>query len=238
MLIAIPSKGRAGKVKSQRVIPSAMVYVPDYEADSYIKAGVRNVVAVPATVRGITATRNWILDHADSEEVVFIDDDIMRAGYIKFFAYSTKHVGMKETELLSEWQKLFDLTREMGFRVWGTSTEGSPRSCYPYKPLSFHGYITASCMGMLNDPALRFDESFPVKEDYEICLRAHQEDGGVVCARYFYWQNSHWVDNGGCKDYRTEQMEMDCIRRLQKMYPGKVRLAPNKQSDYCIQLNL
>ena len=65
MLIAIPSKGRPTGVKSQKVLPSAHVYVPENEIASYNRAGVRNLIAVPNSVRGITATRNWILDNTD-----------------------------------------------------------------------------------------------------------------------------------------------------------------------------
>lgn len=35
---------------------------------------------------------------------------------------------------------------------------------------------------------------------------------------------------------RTQQMEEDCIKRLIKKYPGRVRWAPNKDSRFCIQL--
>lgn len=238
MLVAIPSKGRAGKVKSQVVVPEAVVYVPDYEAESYRQAGCKNVVAIPGEIKGITKTRNWILDNTKERHIVFIDDDVKQAGYVKLFKYNAKQRRLTGEQILTEWQKLFSIIEDMGFRIWGTATEGSLRSVYTYKPFLFRGYITASCMGMINTKDLRFDESFPVKEDYEICLRCHKEDGGVLCARHFFWENSHWKDEGGCKDYRTRQMEKDCIERLKKLYPGQVVDAPNKQSEYCIKLIL
>ena len=78
---------------------------------------------------------------------------------------------------------------------------------------------------------------FPVKEDYELCLSCIKEDGGIVGAQYFYWENHHWKTPGGCRDYRTVQMEEECIRRLVRMYPGNVRRVKRKGSEFCIQLD-
>jgi hypothetical protein len=52
MLVAVPSKGRAGMVRTQTVLPNCSVFVPALEAEAYRKAGSRNVVAVPNDVQG------------------------------------------------------------------------------------------------------------------------------------------------------------------------------------------
>jgi hypothetical protein len=236
MLIAIPSKGRPNLVRSQGIIQEARVYVPENEVESYEQAGVNHVRAVPQMVRGITKTRNWILDHANDRWVVFIDDDVKRAGYVKLNRYKSKFRRLTGDQIIGEWVKLFDITEQLGYRIWGCSTEGSPRAVYPWNPIMFHSYITASCMGIINDGRTRFDESYPVKEDYELSLRCIVEDGGAVCARYFFWENSHWHDEGGCKDYRTRSMEKTMIRKLQRQFPGMVKWATNRKGDYCIRL--
>ena len=82
MLVAIPSKGRAGNVKTLSVTPDAVLYVPQSEQSSY-ESYYREtaIVAVPADIKGITKTRNWILDSTDERYVVFVDDDFEVAGY-------------------------------------------------------------------------------------------------------------------------------------------------------------
>jgi hypothetical protein len=75
-----PSKGRAGGVRTQSVLPDCSVFTPAIEAEAYRQAGVRNVVAVPNDVLGITATRNWILRHSWDRWVVMIDDDVRTHG--------------------------------------------------------------------------------------------------------------------------------------------------------------
>ena len=99
-----------------------------------------------------------------------------------------------------------------------------------------NGKIDGDIMGLVNDGRTRFDESYPVKEDYELCLRCIAEDGGIVAARFLYWHNRHWADPGGCRDYRTQEMERDCIDRLIAAYPGYIRKVTKGGSEFSIQL--
>jgi glycosyltransferase involved in cell wall biosynthesis len=237
MLIAIPSKGRAGVLKSQALITCASVFVPENEVEAYKQGGAKNVVGVPSDIRGITRTRNWILDYSDDPWVVMIDDDLKTAGWCELLPFNGKHRKLTEGQWLGEWGKLFEVTEGMNYRIWGTSTDSSLRAIYPYKPFMFQSYVTASCMGIINSSGIRFDENFPVKEDYEICLRCVKEDGGIVAARYLYWENHHWSGDGGCKDYRTKAMERKAILNLQKLYPGQVDYATDRKGEFCIGLN-
>ena len=236
MTIAVPSKGRAGKTTTQKILPSATFYVPANEVHQY--EGLGEIVAVPIEIRGITATRNWILKNA-GDRVVFIDDDVASAGWVQLHArYAKQRKEPTEAFWLYEFEKLFDVTEQMGWKIWGVKTEAATRSVYPYKPFIFKTYVTASCMGIINDGEYLFDERFTVKEDYEICLRHIVQYGGILGARYLHWQNSHWGDEGGCTDYRTVEIEREAIRMLVEMYPGMIRRAKRKANVFTVQLNL
>ena len=236
MIIAVPSKGRAGRVTTQAVLPSCSVFVPDLEAPAYQRMGAKNVVAVPNEVRGITATRNFILRNTKDRRVVMIDDDVRTQGYRELFERNTMHHNLDETTWLAEFAKLFDLTEQLGYRIWGVATDGAARAIYPYNTFRWRSYVTASCMGIVNDGRTYFDESYPVKEDYELCCRCIVEDGGVVCAQYLYWCNLHWDTAGGCRDYRTQAMEAECIKRLRRAYPGLVRVVQRATSQWAIEI--
>jgi glycosyltransferase involved in cell wall biosynthesis len=237
MMIAIPSKGRPTAVKSKRILPSATVFVPESEARDYERAGVTNVVAVPNPVRGITPTRNWILDNVSDRWIVFVDDDVQIQGYLKLEQFRGRHRKLDESDWIREIVKLFDLTESLKFRIFGVATDGALRSVYPWKPILFRSYVTASFMGIVNDGRTRFDERFTVKEDYELNLRCIKEDGGVVAARYLYWKNSHWKDAGGCAAYRTQLVELRCIKLLAQLYPGMIRRITRGGSSYSIELD-
>lgn len=235
MHVAIPSKGRAGDISSHRLIPSGTLYVPEGEAPAYQKL-YPNVVGVPLEVRGITATRNWILDAVDDRHIVMIDDDVVKAGWHETGSITHKWHSMAEARWLKEWHRLFDVTEDLQYHLWGVENTGDFIAAFPNRPFIFHTYVTASCMGIIND-GIRFDPEFPVKEDYELCLRMIRQDGGIVGARYLFWQNQHWTKAGGCRDYRTQEMEQDCIERLIRMYPGMIRQVKAGKNGYRIKLD-
>jgi hypothetical protein len=237
MTVAIPSKGRPNRVKSQKIIPSARVFVPAIEADSYRHYGVKNVVSVPDSVAGITRTRNWILDQTRDRHVVFMDDDVKASGWFELYPENGKIRHLDERGWLAEFAKLFAITEELNYRIWGVGTDGALRNCYPYKPFLFQSYVTGSCMGLINRPDFRFDEAFPVKEDYELCLRCLRDDGGILAARYLFFSTNHWSDKGGCRDYRTQDMEERATNDLMVRYPGLIRRVTRGGSSYSIELD-
>lgn len=238
MLIAIPSKGRPYKSKSKELLKSAVLFVPESEVEFYKKV-YSDIVAVPNGVKGITATRNWILKNIDDKHVVFVDDDLKKAGYwVDKEPKGRKFIELNDEKVwLDSFQRLFELTESMDYRIWGLKTEGSKISQHDEKPFVFKTYITASCMGIVNDGSYYFDERYKVKEDYEIGLRHIKEKGGVVGARYISWENHHWDKEGGCGEYRDDRMERECINLLIKEYPKYVKRVSRKNSEYTIQLN-
>lgn len=239
MLIAVPSKGRAGLTTTNKILPNlSTFFIPESEYHQY-KGIVKNIECVPKEVQGITATRNWILENSDEQWVVFLDDDAKNVGYNKLEERKTKKIEIRDEGFWAEeFLRYFDLTEQLGFKIWGTRTESSPRGTYPYKPILTKSYVTASCMGIVNDGEYLFDPDFKVKEDYEICLRHIRDKGGILAIRYLHWENEHWTTDGGCKDYRTIEMERDAIKRLIKLYPNMISSAKRKANEFTIKLNL
>ena len=239
MLVAIPSKGRAGQTTTNKILPNiGTFFIPESEYHQY-KGIIKNLKCVPKEVQGITATRNWILKNSDDQWVVFLDDDAKNVGWTKLEERKAIKIEEKsEGFWFEEFLKCFDLTEQMNFKMWGVKTEAAPRSVYPYKPILTKTYLTASCMGMINDGEYYFNEKYKVKEDYEICLRHIRDKGGILGIRYLHWENEHWITPGGCKDYRTMDIEREAIKMLIKEYPGMIRSAKRKANEFTIQLNL
>jgi glycosyltransferase involved in cell wall biosynthesis len=134
MHVAVPSKGRAGMVRTQTVLPDCSVFVPALEAEAYRKAGARNVVAVPNEVQGITQTRNWILRNTRDRWVVMIDDDVRTHGYVKLLERAAMKVTLDAAQWLAEFRKIFEVTEGVGYRIWGVATDGATRAVYPFYP--------------------------------------------------------------------------------------------------------
>jgi glycosyltransferase involved in cell wall biosynthesis len=238
MLIAIPSKGRAGKTTTDRILPNyGTFFVPESEVHQY--GYVKKIVGVPKEIRGITQTRNWILKNTDEKWVVFVDDDVKHVGWNRMDERHAIKIEIKDEGFwVNQFVLFFDICEQIKQKIWGVKTESAPRSVYPYKPIRLKSYVTASCMGIVNDGEFYFDEDFKVKEDYEICLRHIVKYGEILQFGYVHWENEHWSTEGGCRDYRTVDIEKDAIKRLVKMYPGMVRSAKRKANIFTIQLNV
>ena len=156
MLIAVASKSRAGKTTTNKILPNiATFYVPESEVHQY--SYIKNVIGVPKAIQGITQTRNWILKNTKEQKVVMLDDDVKSCGYNQNLAYKTiKHEIKNESFWYEEFVKAFDICQQMNYKMWGVKTEGSPISTHPYKPILTRTYLTASCMGLINDGEFYF----------------------------------------------------------------------------------
>jgi len=191
--IAIPSKGRAGHITSQNIFKSATLYVPENELMQY-SFYKNKLITIPNEIKGITATRNWILKHNHNKNVFFLDDDLQYGGYVERndTKYKVKRV-MQESVYINEIKKLFEVTDQVNSKILGLFTVGNNLTNYAYNPFLFNGVCLGSCMGIINDGTYYFDETFDVKEDYELTLRHLTERGLTVRSNILFMQHEHTV---------------------------------------------
>ncbi len=222
MRICVPSSNRAGKTTTQDFIKGCVFFVPENQATQYRAALPNEIVPVPEKYNGITKTRNFILNHYKGRDVLFIDDDTKEAGLFKEGQRVSFQGGDYTEKLTAEFKRIFDLCRGLGFKIWGVEAGGSKYANHFINPFSFYGIINCSFMGIISDGEFVFDETFEVKEDYEIILRHFKRKGGFLKARHFYWRTEHWGNLGGCVDYRTDQLEEKNIKKLEDRYYGMI----------------
>lgn len=233
--ICIPSKGRGGKLLTTKIFPNAYIYVPESEVNEYKMY--KNVIGVPIEVKGITATRNYILKNNNCN-VLFIDDDLQYGGYIKKDSekYNVKRF-TTESEYLDEFKKLWELTAQLNYKIWGLFTVGNNLTQYSYQPFILHGVVLGSCMGVINDGSYYFNEAYKVKEDYELSMRHIKDLGGILRANYIFMQHEHQKMQGGCRDTNRIEKEKQALKMLLNEYPGWIKEAKHRGSDFAIQLN-
>lgn len=235
--IAIPSKGRAGKVTTSDIFKSAFVYVPESEVEQY-KPFHKNIIGVPDEVKGITATRNYILKSNDCN-IFFIDDDLQYMGFIERTKLKYKVVRLKDEEVaINEIIKLFEVCYQTGSKINGFFTVGNNLTNYSYNPFLFNGVCLGSCMGVINDGEFYFDEDFEVKEDYELTLRHLKEKGVTVRSNVLFMQHEHTQMTGGCRDSNRIEKEKEAINKLVKTYPNWIKSAKHRGTSFAIQLNV
>lgn len=222
---------------SQKIFKSATIYVPNSEVAQY-KIYDNEIIGVPNNVRGITATRNWILKNTQ-QDVFFIDDDFQYGGYVErsIESYKIKRVTDEKT-YIDHISKMFEICYQTGSKINGLFTSGNNLTLYPYNPYIFNGVCLGSCMGIVNDGEYFFDEDYKVKEDYELSLRHITDKGFIVRSNILFMQHEHTQLQGGCRDSRRIEKEKDAIKRLIDRYPGCVKSAKHRGTSFAIQLNI
>lgn len=235
--IAIPSKGRAGIITSTDIFKSAVLFVPESEIKQY-SIYKNEIVAVPNEIKGITATRNWILKNNDCN-IFFLDDDFEYGGYVDRTDEKYKVKRVKEESIyIKEINKLFEITEQSKSKIFGLFTVGNNLTNYAYNPFLFNGVCLGSCMGIINDGTYYFNEEFEVKEDYELTLRHYTERGITVRSNILFMQHEHTQTRGGCRDSNRIEKEKEAIKKLIKMYPNMIKEAKHRGTQFSIQLNL
>tara|TARA_R110000751_G_scaffold213421_1_gene316984 strand:+ start:54 stop:773 length:720 start_codon:yes stop_codon:yes gene_type:complete len=235
--ICIPSKGRAGLITSHKVFKSATIFVPKNEVEQY-KIYSNEIIGVPNEIKGITATRNWILKNTN-KDVFFIDDDFQDGGYVERLTeqYTRKHI-TDENIYIKEIYKLFEMSYQLGSKINGFFTTNNNLTLYPFQPFLFTGVCLGSCMGVVNDGSYYFDEDYEVKEDYELTLRHLVDKGLTVRSNVLFMQHEHTQLKGGCRDSNRIQKEKVAIKNLIKKYPNMIKEAKHRGTSFSIQLNI
>lgn len=235
--IAIPSKGRAGLMTSQEIFKSAIIYVPENEVKQYSIYS-NKIIGIPIEVKGITATRNWILKNNDCN-IFFLDDDFEYGGYVERTDEKYKVKRVKEEKVyIREIEKIFEISEQSNSKIFGLFTVGNNLTNYAYNPFLFNGVCLGSCMGIINDGTYYFDETFEVKEDYELTLRHFTERGITVRSNIIFMQHEHTQLSGGCRDSKRIEKEKSAVKKLIQMYPGMIKEAKHRGTSFAIQLNI
>jgi hypothetical protein len=235
--IAIPSKGRAGIITTTDIFKSGVLFVPESEVRQY-SIYKNEIVGIPNEIKGITATRNYILKNNDCN-IFFLDDDFEYGGYVERTDEKYKVKRIKEESIyIREIEKLFEVAEQSNSKIFGVFTVGNNLTNYAYNPFLFNGVCLGSCMGIINDGTYYFDESFEVKEDYELTLRHFTERGITVRSNILFMQHEHTQLRGGCRDSNRIQKEKLAVKRLITMYPNMIKEAKHRGTQFAIQLNL
>ena len=236
--IAIPSKGRAGLITSQKIFKSATLYIPESELMQYSIYS-NKIVTIPIEIKGITATRNWILKHNHNKNVFFLDDDLQYGGYIQRTDLKYKVLKVIDENIyIKEIQKLFEIAYQSNSKILGLFNVGNNLTNYSYYPFLFNGVCLGSCMGIINDGSYYFDETFEVKEDYELTLRHLVERGISIRSNILFMQHEHTQTRGGCRDSNRIDKEKKAIKKLIEKYPGMIKEAKHRGTSFSIQLNI
>jgi hypothetical protein len=232
IIVAIPSKGRAGNVRSLRPLGAELravtrIFCPESEASLYQErhgAEIASVVAVPDSIKGITRTRNFILEYCEREGerwCVQCDDDAYRWSYFEANT-PTPGIALPDERKLPLLVNFFEMTEDLGTNLFGFQVSDDPKFYREYSPFSFTSPVVGNLMGIVVGDGQRFDERLLLKEDYDFSLQSLHRYRRILRGNKYTWRVEHQETPGGCRSYRTLRAEQDAIETLECKWGSKV----------------
>lgn len=229
-----PSYRRPQRSITQQIYPQVQLVVRESEADSYRENG-NTVVTCPDAAQGnVARIRNYILDNlsADADCIVLMDDDCSGVKtWQKQKAYLLQHEELQEA--CEHWGQL---CRDWGFHYWGVNCVPDKGAYREYTPFGTLQFIGGPFCAHLTSSSIRYDESLPLKEDYDISLQHIRTYGGCLRVNYAHYVVKQAEQVGGCATYRNRERERQQFFALQKKW-GKDVIVRDKQSKRSFDFN-
>lgn len=227
MMILSPSYKRCNGVLTHNWLPTRYC-VHEFEEEDYRDAG-HDVIVIPDDQQGnIAKVRTWMVKYAKGKgekQLLIIDDDVRRMNRWK----DGKNYKMESDEALEFIEMGFHVANEWEVPLWGIQSINDKIAYREYMPFSLTAYCSGSFHGLL-DLAVEYDERFPLKEDFDLCIQLLNKYRKILRFNLIYMTKDDHKNLGGCSSYRTILFEKQQLRDLQKKW-GKKIVKMDDQTD-------
>lgn len=215
-----PSYNRPIKSITQSIYPNVKIVVSESESEAYLE-NENDIIVCPDSAQGsVCRVRNWILDNylSDFDCVIILDDDCSG-----IYRWSNQRKIKLEQDAFEEFCETHSqLAKDSGVYFWGMNCVPDKGAYREHTPFTFLGFIGGPFCGHLKGSQVRYDESLPLKEDYDITLQHIHKYKRVFRVNYAFYVAKQSKQSGGCATYRTLEKEKEQFGLLQKKWGSKI----------------
>lgn len=210
--------------------------VPDGEAADYRLAGARSVLPVPAptgAARYLPVQRNAALDNARDRGVVCVqtDDDLRRLYAPVWPPGDAKPVRVTITWAQAR-KRLIDALGATGAYLAGVNPTTNLLDVINRPETVPYGFVRAAlCAIDARHDVPRFDDTLPLKEDYDYSCRHLATYGALVRCNWLLADYSYGTNRGGVVTYRNPQLEAETMGLLVGRWPQYLRPHHRRQGE-------
>lgn len=223
-----PSYKRPAGVKTLDYIPFCKIWVDESEAGEYREHNPgAEIVACPKGVQGnLCRVRNYILDQEFNngmDVVLIVDDDLHYLEGFEYrdgFAYNRRKIETDDILLFLEKYSL--MAEEIGAKFWGLNCNADAMAFRQYTPFSTVAYIGGPFQCFLRGNRCRYDESLPLKEDYDMTLQQLNLERVVLRLNGYHYICEQSTIPGGCAAIRNREREAQQFDALQRKWGSKI----------------
>lgn len=232
MKLFIPTYKRVKKQKTWEVLPDAIkeftyLVCPESEAKLH-KAVNRQVLAVPDSVKGIAKTRQWILENADDDEILMLDDDQ---------SFRCREAGSYKLRPMvdSDYQDMLDAASETlkEYNAVGISAQAGNNRTFPKSVVApgrmYNMYALNRNFFLDND--IRFD-AMTVMEDFHVTLSMLKMGYSNAILQDWCWGSPGSNADGGCSNYRTAEVQREGALKLASLHAPFVTVVEKESKSW------
>lgn len=226
MEIYIPSRSRYNKrPDTLNSIPltchhNVNIVVPkqEYNAYSYAFKDYKCKI-IKCPVDGIGRVRQWIMENAKSNYVLFLDDD-MKFGVRK---EGIKMVNADFDDVANMFSLLKNWLDEGWLHVGISQRAGNNRVLSQYAETTRMNNAYAYNVKQFLKTGVRFDR-LEVMEDFDVTLSLLKLGYNNRITYKYGWSQRKSGDIGGCSIYRTDAVQQQSAHKLKKLHPSLVKV--------------
>jgi hypothetical protein len=216
--IAIKSYKRAGLVTTNKIFPTASIWVPESQAKEYRTEYGDSVVSIPDECDGnLCRKSNAILDRSPCEWTLILDDDITS---IHRFDYG-KDRSLDQDECMDLVKHGFDMASQLGVKLWGINQNSDEMAYASFRPFNLLAPVLGPFNGHLS-PELRYDPQVLGKDDYDFWLQNIQKYHRTFRMNKYHYIHDHGKKPGGFVSMRTNETEQKGVERMIEKWGNKV----------------
>jgi len=222
--IVIPSRGRAGQVKT--AISGAVFWVREEEVDDYRNAYPDREIIGHPPFANLATKRQAIYEHYG--DVAMVDDDI--EGVRRLWSPSGElPIYLTPDQARDLIQATYRAAINADCYLFGFSNYPNPKHYLPGKPIKMNGYINGSAFGIRKSDSLYFTERTTAAESYWMTLlNAYAHRKAWIDTRFCFAQAKASLGrlSGGQTANRTLGSERKDTIFLRRMFGPAIVLKP------------
>ena len=234
-----PSYKRPDDVRTLDYLPYCRIWVDHNEEQDYKRSNPdAEIVSCPEGVQGnVSRVRNYILKtefERGMDVVVIVDDDltcIRRFDYDEMdnWGYDPYIIGADEFLMFIE--KYTIIAKDLGAKMWGVNCNSDPMAYRHNTPFSTRSIILGPFGCFLKGNRCWYDESLPLKEDYDMTIQQLNMERVVLRVNAYHYICKQSEQKGGCATYRNRQREEEQLEALRRKWGGQLLRSIQRTKD-------
>lgn len=202
------------------------------EEDLYKKHNIPLKIIPKNSVKDIATTRNYILKNRKTKYIIMVDDDIQKFEW----NYKRQFKILDSNKLKHIFNYAFEMAESCNAGLWGMNLQRDPKLYRTMTPFSFSRPVLGPFVALLDD-SLEYDESLPLKEDYDFFIQQMNKYRKALRFNFLSYLADHYELKGGCQTYRTRDKEIEQNNLLIKKWGSKI-IKSNFQNEGSLNMNI